>query len=214
VSVRRIGPLLLLVLMVLVAVSGAAMAVGQRQESHPALAAFGAGCEGIEQTCWRGIILGQTTLQATRDLLLEAGYKAGIVNDTLHFQYFYANGITPGCVKVGYFAEAEVLSYLRLYCIEGVSLGDVVASLGKPQSVVYRFTSEGNSQLLSYRQQGGLSGIMLLIGSGWSSLYSPLTSIELFETDAFDRARTRSGLWRGFMPMWRYCRLEPEYPIC
>jgi hypothetical protein len=212
--VRMAWPLLSALIVVLTVISGAAMAVGQGRALHPALLDFRAGCETVEHPCWRGIILGQTTLEATRIQLLEAGYTAGIVNDSLHFQYFYSDGLAPGCVKLGYVKDAQVLSYLRLYCIQNIMLGDVAASLGSPQAVVYRFSTEGNSQLLSYRSQGGLSGIMLLMGSGWSSLYSPLTSIELFEPGVFERAATRSAVWRGFMPLWRYCRLEPDYPIC
>jgi hypothetical protein len=211
---RIVWPLVVVLVVALTAISGVVTAVGQRSAPHPALANFNAGCESVALPCWRGITLGQTTLEATRDLLLQAGYTAGIINDTLYFHYFYSDGLTPGCVKVGYLPETRVLSYLRLYCIEKISFGDATAVLGSPQAVVYRYSPYGNSQLLSYQSAGGLSGVMLLVSSAWSSLYSPLASIELFEPQAFRRARTRSTAWRGFMPLWRYCRLEPDYPVC
>lgn len=211
---RMMWPLVLVLIVTLTIISGVMTAVGGQNSPHPALADFSTGCESVETPCWRGIALGQATLDIARDRLIQSGYKPGIINDTLRFQYFYADGLSPGCVKAGYLPDSQVVSYLRLYCIEDISLGDAAVLLGSPQAVVYRFSPYGNSQLLSYESRGGLSGIMLLVGSGWSSLHSPVSSIELFEPETFRRARTDSAAWRGFVPQWRFCRLEPDYPIC
>jgi hypothetical protein len=210
---RLIFLLALPCLLLLTFVSVGARLLGYQQARHPLIDGFSDNCTD-NNNCWRGITPGITSLDEVRGLLLDAGYKAGIENSSLKFLYFYSDNLKPGCVKVGYSDDSDRLSYLRLYCIEGVSIGDVTSGLGIPKAVSYRFSPYGDSELLSYNGDGQLAGVMVTVGTGWGSLFRPVASIDLFEQERFRRVDVRATAWAGFVPMWRYCQLQVEYPRC
>lgn len=199
---------------VLTVSSFAFRALAYQQALPPFLIGFDVGCQMLDDPCWQGIVPGVTTLEETRQQLEEAGYQAGIENASLRYYYFYSKKLKPGCVKVGYAEGRTVLSYLRLYCMEGVRVGDVSSSLGIPQSVVYRYSIYGDAEFLTYNTSGRLSGLTIVVGAGWASPFNTISSLELFEVDRFDRLVTEASPWMGFLPMWRFCQLRPSYPRC
>ena len=194
--------------------NAAVIVLAQQTPPPPALLDFSSGCTPAVDPCWRGIVVGETTLDSARAQLLQMGYEAGIINDTLHFQYYYSDSLAPGCVKVGYREDASVVSFLRLYCIDNLRIGDVSASLGAVQEVVYRFSPYGDSEFLSFNADSGLAGTLLVVGTGWDSLYRPVSSIDMYAMDPYSRFDTAGGRWRGMTPLWRYCQFVPDYPRC
>jgi hypothetical protein len=154
--------------------------------------------------------------------LLEAGYQQGTVNESLRFVYFYlarnnTNAATqPGCVKVGFSSDGTMSSYLRLYCMDDLRLGMVFALLGLPQGVLYRQSAAvGDTEFLALGDDAQqLSGVLLLIGSGWNALSSPVSSIDLYPLDSHMMTRLPLHPWYGFISTRQYCRLQPYYPRC
>ncbi len=197
----------------LMLVSISLMALAQQQpQHHPAMVGFLGTCDGTP--CWQGVQPGQTTLDEVRTYLLGAGYEAGIINDTQRFHYYYSDHLTPGCVKVGYLPDSTTVSFLRLYCIEHITLGDALSLLGTPQAISYRFSIYGDAEYLIFNRAQRLTGITLMVGSGWDSAYRPIASIDIFDARLYARAHLVFGGWYGFLPGWRYCQLEPAYPRC
>jgi hypothetical protein len=56
--------------------------------------------------------------------------------------------------------------------------------------------------------------MVLLVGSGWSSLQRPVAQITLYDPQVVARASYEISGWHGTIPLWRYCALEPGYPRC
>jgi hypothetical protein len=205
----KYGTTLLLAALV---VNGALLTLASVQPTHPALAHFRDGCIESVNPCWQGIVVGQTPLADVRAQLLGMGYEAGIVSDRFH--YYYSDTLIPGCVRAGYLEGTDYVSYLRLYCIDDLNIGDVAASLGALRAVVYRASPFGDAEFLSFNADNGLAGILLVVGSGWDSFYRPVTSIDMYANEPFRRFNTIHSDWYGLLPLWRYCQLMPTYPRC
>ncbi len=178
------------------------------------LAGFSMNCQSDDNSCWNGIRPGHSTLAEVREHLNELGYTIGSVNTSLRYQYFYSQALMPGCVKVGYSPDEKHVSYLRLYCFRNLSIGHVMSQFGVPRSVAYRFSPFGDAEFLTFDAERNLSGIAINIGLGWQLPNSPVTSIDLFQTDDLDNAEIVTGSWHGFASMRRYCQFEPAYPRC
>lgn len=188
--------------------------VGAREQPPISMEGFADICANKPTPCWNGIVPGFTKVDEATRHLLQMGYEAGIVNDALNYHYFYSERLTPGCVRIRYLEYDTLVSYLQLYCMAGIKLGDVMSVLGAPASIVYHASPFGDSEYLAYDAQRGRSGITIVVGSDWSSLYRPITSIDLFRGEVMGGADTLNLGWHGFTTMWRYCQLEPRYPRC
>ena len=188
--------------------------LGSQLAPHPALVDFAAGCADRDSPCWRGIVVGVTDLSQVSAQLLAMGYTEGTGYNTLPVKYYYSDTGIPGCIKVGYLEDMTTLISLSLYCMENLTVGDAVSMLGDLQTVVYQYSPFGATEFLSFSEKEGLGGILLGIGSGWDSLYRPVTSIDIYPIEPDNRANIVNGPWRGPLPKWRYCQLVPSYPRC
>jgi hypothetical protein len=183
--------------------------------ANPVMQGFIQPCVDEPHPCWNGIVPGVTSVDNARDRLTTLGYQPGSFNDSLRFYYFYSRRLQPGCVKVGYGRDSDIVSYLRLYCMDEMSIGLFASVGGVPQVVTYRrSTTSGDTEYLAYAPDHPLNGVMLVVGLGWRSVNSSIASIDLFAPGIFRQSAATPGNWHGFIPMWRYCRLEPAYPRC
>ena len=181
----------------------------------PITTGFVRSCSEEVRPCWNGIGIGATPMEQASNLLMSLGYQLGSVNDSLRYYYFYSNDLQPGCIKLGYGRDSNVVSYMRLYCMDRMDIGRFASRVGIPQAVLYRgSTTSGDTEYLTYIPNDSLKGILLVVGVGWHSVRSPISSIDLFSQVASIQSSTAYSPWHGFMPMWRYCRLEPTYPRC
>jgi hypothetical protein len=189
---------------------------GQQQGTdHAALAGLGP-CAGQHPAalCWQGILPGTTTLAEARQRVLAAGYQAGIVNTTLHLEYFYADGLNPGCVKIGYRNGGSIATSLRLHCFTALTTGDVLRHLGPPQSVIYQYSTYGDTVYLTFAPDGWLNGLAMVVNTGWESVYSGVFAVDIFDGQQRRSRGTIRAAWQGLVPLWRYCQLQPVFPRC
>jgi hypothetical protein len=177
----------------------AALGYGLAQPAHRALAGFSDQCTAARQPCWHGIIPGLTPIDKATRIVERLGYTVSL-HKTTDFILRYASAEqSPGCVDmyIGY-GIAEVRS-LVLHCLDA-DTGDVLVMLGWPRYIVYNPVHGGSLAYDNLSVQGQ---------SAWYSPHERVVSIYLFQLNVAVHQP-----WRGFMPLWRYCRLEPGYSGC
>jgi hypothetical protein len=210
----RLRRLVLSLIAGFVVINTVVVVLARARPTAPTMQGFAADCAGKPSPCWFGIVPGTTTLAEARQRLQQAGYRAGLINDPLNQQYFYSNELVPGCVRVSFARGSNVLTYLRLYCLKKSSVGEITASLGLPDSIVYSFSLYGDVEYMTYDHAESAGGMTIISGSGWGSLTTPITTIEMFHRSVFSQVSTVVSSWHGFVSMRRYCQFEPNYPRC
>ncbi len=177
------------------------MALGSSQPPHAALAGFSEGCTDKPQPCWYGIVPGVTSENDLLDRMAFAG-KAKYTFDDLassHLIYFTLPDTAPACIFTFRIKQDVVIRADVALCRNStLRLGDIA------------LLSATSSQALSLPPNDVLYDTMSINVDGWPVPDSRVTSINLLpHTD-----RLQQYAWHGFMPLWRYCQLEPEYFDC
>ncbi len=179
-----------------------AVAAGNAQPPSPALNGFHADCDNQPQPCWYGIILSETPIGDARDKVEMMGYFSNNLGLELSDHVFsYRSDTTfPECVDLTYFFLRTDPILLRC---TGLRIGDVVSALGIPQ---YRYSIGGQVE------NWGYDGVMVRLTPGWSiSAFQPIQHIVISKRDTVG---SLIAPWRGLLPHWKYCQLEPDYPGC
>jgi len=168
--------------------------------SHRTQPAAMNGFDDCRLPCWHSITPEQTITETASSLLAESGYELQVNN--VHWRYMvYTPFVTTAC-NVALTYETRVLMTELNECT-GLTLGDVTAILGAPQSVVPSIPydsfgfRDGMIEVVA-RREGCAVGF---------SLYAEVTSIRLRARRTGDMITDTSAYsvpWRGFVLMWRY----------
>jgi hypothetical protein len=211
---HKLRRLVLSLVAAFVVINSVVVVFTRARPTTPAMAGFATGCADNTSPCWFGIVPGMTTFAEARQRLQEAGYMAGLINDPLNQQYFYSTELVPGCVRVSFARASDVVTYLRLYCLKNATVGEITASLGLPDSVVFNFSLYGDVEYLTYDHNKATGGMTIIAGVDWRTLHTPITTIEMFHRSVFSPLSVVTSTWHGFVSMRRFCQLEPDYPRC
>ena len=173
----------------------AARLVGARTYQTPALLA---GIGPCDDPCWNGIVLGQTVMADADKLLNAQGYFGmGAFNGA---DLTYRAG-RRDCWIVVSVSGPRVVG-LRFSRCEPVALGDLMLALGLPDRIAI---SGRVVQTVTWRD-----GRMIAAVIGWPSPRARIAEFSL----SLPSSPPLGTPWHGFMPLWRYCRLERLPSLC
>jgi hypothetical protein len=178
--------------------------LGSQRPPHPALAGFVA-CAGEMRPCWNGIIPGQTTINETRQIMAFAGPGVTLFDDLTesYTLYYILPQPSPLCVAL-FQMDQQVIRRIQLQVCRAadVEVGDLTAILGLPR------------RLVMIPPQNLVYGYIAVNGEGWRSPFQPDSQISFMNVLQPDYILQQLYAWHGFVPLWRYCQLEPGYPLC
>lgn len=185
----------------------AARAIGTLQPPNPALAGFIEGCEGKPQPCWYGIVPGVTTDEDVTRIMLQQGYTE--IDDYGSDVQYESDNSVIWRVFVGYVYTDETYSdrlvgglVLWLDRAE-VEIQEVLVYSSEPEIIV--FSPNDGEMLLNEH-------FSMYVPFGWESPSSRVYSLGV--SDYLPHRPDLFNPWRGFMPFWVYCQLEPDYLAC
>jgi hypothetical protein len=196
---RRVGGLAACLFILSGVLSGSALALGRTRPDNPVLAGFSTGCTADAGLCWNGIVPGVTTPEEAYRLLREVGVRSGLGSLPQRARIFSHYLTSPGlpflCALEIQVRNRIVVAIGLQYCPEvKLKVGEVAAVLGFPDRMFTRPRS------LTY-------GVRAEQHYAWWSVFDPVGSVHL-------AAPSNMRRWRGFVPPWRYCQLEPGFKGC
>lgn len=213
---RRLIKLILTLALILTITNLAARALGSIQPVNPALRGFTEGCEGNLQPCWYGIVPGETRAALALRQIESKAYKFhGIANGNIYFLYQDDSGSTSvNCSNVRLAIDRTNLKISGIYltgCL-GIVLADL-SLIGFPEKISPIGLKVGQyykAEIVEHE----------LVNQSYRRIeWSPLSRIF-----GFDIGSTAFGSyipvdlighnWHGFVALWRYCQLEPDYRDC
>jgi hypothetical protein len=178
--------------------------LGTLQPSHPALDGFVA-CVGEARPCWNGIIPGVTTIGETRQIMAFAGPGVTLFDDLTesYTLYYILPQPSPLCVALFQIDQLVIRRVQLQVCREAdVEVGDLTATMGLPQ------------RLVMIPPQNLVYGYIAINAEGWRTPFQPDSQISFMNVLQPTYISQQLYAWHGFVPLWRYCQLEPEYPLC
>jgi hypothetical protein len=176
-----------------------AKVIGSLQPPNPALRGFFEGCENKRQPCWYGIVPSITTLDEGDFLLKQVGYEH---RDT-YGDYFWYRDDSQGCpVTVIHYNPDQIIYAVTLERCT-LKLGDIAASLGIPDFVGERKREQTEIYVPVYNFQKYYIAYVTDFDA-----HVPVSYVSLRRYPRADTLHT----WHGFVPLWRYCQLEPTLP--
>ncbi|MEO8612114.1 MAG: hypothetical protein ABI690_29725 [Chloroflexota bacterium] len=176
--------------------------LGAQRPPHPALVGF-VPCMGEARPCWNGIIPGVTSINEMHQIMAFAGPGVALFDDLTesYSVYFILPQPSPVCVAMFQF-DQHVVGRIQLQICRtaNVRVGDLTTTFGMPQQLVvippqdlvYNHLAV-NSKALNFQP------------------YSPISFMNVLELTQISQPFYK---WHGFVPLWRYCQLEPNYPLC
>ncbi|MBZ0288455.1 MAG: hypothetical protein K8I30_12635 [Anaerolineae bacterium] len=178
--------------------------LGTLRPPHPALAGFSA-CSDPSLPCWNGIIPGVTTSQETRQIMAFAVPGVSLFDDLTdsYTLYFILPQPSPICVAL-FQMDQQVVGRVQLQvCREtDVQVGDLTGTLGLPE------------RLVMIPPQNLVYGYVAVNAEGWRTPFQPTSQIAFMNVLQPHQIGQSLYGWHGFVPLWRYCQLEPKYPLC
>jgi hypothetical protein len=182
---------------------------GGTQPPHPALRGFVEGCEGVPQPCWYGIVPGETSLRDTINILTGLGHTPSEEVRQFYTYIFFTPTQTPIRLQFGVTCNtldcADVpIDYLQLTGWKGLPIGEVVHSFGPPLQISLDGLTE---PALVYPA----SRLDVTPMQDWSSAFRPVITIYLHRRPI---AQGNGRPWHGFLPLHRYCLIEPALSGC
>ena len=194
------------VLLLLIGISAVTLVLLVRLQPFP-LTDFTADCAGQVGRCWRGITPGQTSVREAENILQANGYSKqmkGVTGVELQDRMlpYRLEGASPACVDVYFGYQIVGVRTVILFCL-GMRVGDVLLALGEPELRV------------SYGMLGEdwlYERLTVRLTESLTDPFAPIDHIRLV-LDRVPYARNGAA-WRGLLPQWKYCQLEPAYPAC
>jgi hypothetical protein len=213
------GGTLVLFLTMLVAV---AMQLGEHLRPLPAVLARLSDCR---PWCWQTIIPGQTSRTQADQVLVSLGYEEQFVQNgqtspSAHFVTY--RSLDDRDCTVTLFYDAGQSGKIRLLGCSNLTLGDVMAALGKPEEILPAMTvlsgnavtvtssSVGMGETLSFSFLGGYVIVFATSSADpdlpWFLPTSRIVSIELDPESVTSRLMPSScrHTWQGFKPRLLY----------
>jgi hypothetical protein len=176
-------------------VNMAAKAIGSSQPPNPALQEFITGCQGRLFPCWNGIVPGVTTVEEAHEILnLEFNTRSkSSPRYTIDFFKSYSPLACPGSMTV----VDNVVNTIDLPICEKVSIqaGELIAVLGMPPTQA--FVNADRPPAFAF-------------GNDREFFYSEFSLDDVVGDISISYVNTRPLKWRGLIPQWRYCQLEPR----
>jgi hypothetical protein len=194
------------VLVTALIVSLSAVTIGlARAQTYPVLDSFTDACVGKPQPCWNGIVPGMTTVDEMRQIMAYAGAGVTLSEELTDSSllYFIPPPPSPICMALFELSETLVERVQLLVCKEAdVKIGDLTGALGLPQ------------HLFVVPPQNLVYGYITVNAEGWRKPVSPTSQVSYINLLQAPHITQRLFAWHGFVPTWRYCQLEPDYPLC
>jgi hypothetical protein len=205
---------------IFLALSLTARAFGESQPAnlHPTLRGFAEGCEGKLQPCWYGIVLGETTVPETSTILNDLGYGVRIPQVGTLTQ---VQGELRADINCKVFSDPydDTVFNLAILNCEPLLLGDLIRAWGMPV-VVY-----GCDSRLIPQPQILFPDVRVRLNH-WP-FGSPGQTVQLSPyyvvrdlamavpvKNEADRITGLASTWHGFIPYWRYERVEQQGLKC
>ena len=186
------------------AISIGAKAVGALQPPNPALRGFVEGCENEPQPCWYGIVPGKPIAEET--LAFVGRYRVEFPSNP-GAPLTFGTSDTDCNVGITLKDDGQQVEY---FFVEGdcnLQLGDVLTALGHPDYLIQADLRFNRAPMLMYRD-----GMQIWPDSCCHlSVYSHVG--QMFLT-SFTVPASPPPKWHGFIPIWRYCQLEPILVTC
>lgn len=186
-----------------------AKAAGGLQAPNTLLDGFSRDCDGEVRSCWQGIVPGVTTVGAARAVVEALGYKPDNTSIELsdHVFVFRSEELNPACIDIYYLPGSGRVESVLLRCLT-LRTGDIMLQAGAPSE---RWGTPGRRE--AFYHPGKLV-VFLQYGQQYLSPHNIVEAVYVRaqENNLFNPA-TAIG-WHGFAPLWRYCQLEVDYPLC
>lgn len=186
-----------------------AMVAGGLQTPNPLLDDFDVDCDGEIRPCWQGIVPGVTTVGAARAVVEALGYKPDNTSIELsdHVFVFRMEQLNPACIDIYYLPGSGQVESVVLRCLT-VNIGDLMVKVGAPGQ---RWGKPGGREAFFYPRR-----LVAFLQYGQQHL-SPHNMVEAVYVRAQENNLFNPVIaigWHGFAPLWRYCQLEVDYPLC
>lgn len=207
--IRIYSRLAIPLLAIFIALSIAARALGSTQPPNPALRGFTEGCEGKPQPCWYGIVEGIATEEAER-ILTHLGYKLdGLGISEGAFHTIIASSELDCSIRLVTSLRTNSVAQMRIHGGDCFTFGDLILAWGNPTGLIARAVKWNEVPSIIYDR-----GYLFSPWPVTSSILSPYTQFQETLPYQSEPIETRIIQWRGFMPNWRYCRIEFPSSAC
>lgn len=181
----------------------AARALGSTQSSSQSLPGFSLGCEEKPQPCWHGIVPGTTSFDTARQLLSRYGYTNERALDQITTVFDAPAG--SNLTSVNLIHQGNQLWMVGLYPRARLSLSTAISVLGSPDGMVANRPHVVTG--LAYGPK-----VRVALYESAPGRISPFAAHIKYVTLTSEPVDVLP--WHGFVPVWRYCQLEPTYPGC
>lgn len=191
-----------------------AKVIGTLQASNPTLSGFIEGCEGKPQPCWFGIVPEAMTVDQAKLKLRQYGLDGDLRTHEEQLTDGSPLGTLSGSVEANncrfvlHYDPTEtdpVIDYVYLTNCTSIDIGQAINTFGAPQGVETTFGRTFFPNRMSFP-------------SARIDFYDSLTPFGRVKRIALaahpDDGTSPYFRWRGFVPAWRYCQLEPILKGC
>jgi hypothetical protein len=210
---RRYLKLVTLITLFQIVLSLTARAFGSTQRPNLTLLGFTESCEDVPQPCWHGIVPGVSEWDVANEMIQRLGYEIAeekfIPGNQSVVIYRSATSLT--CRTVQIFRNRETYNQYRL--IETVELRQCedLYLADFADWFVDRQAIELHDNTTSLTMRSMEDGLTIT----FANALRPFTVVDtLVLNPLMSPQPTLAYKWRGFVPFWRYCQLEPDHSGC
>ncbi len=177
----------------------AVRAWGNEQAPNPELAGFHESCEGQSLPCWRGIVVGKTSVPDAQRILTDFGYRPSHRSSYGIITFEHIPDQIQCDIQISYADSTGPIQQLIFENCDGLQLGDFQNWLGTPESMM----PEQDANNLIY---GGGKTIVLITPS--LSPVSPVLQVRMRpDTNLLYDVRID---WKGYLFQPWYCQNQAK----
>lgn len=154
-----------------------------------------------EVPCWNHITPGITSMEEAHNRLVESGYRVRRSPSFRSGETIFVAAVEPCQIWVS--QRDNIVNDIWLRYCDAIWLGNVMSIFGIPEGLAFR--PWGDTYLL-YRET-----LVTVQVPAWSSAFEPVFSLLLWSRE--DRPPEEVSAWNGFVPLWRYCQLQPAAEV-
>jgi hypothetical protein len=184
----------------------AAKSIGSLQPINPALKGFVEGCEDKPQPCWYGIVPGNTMTKEAEIILTDLEYIADVAETRTI--YVRNEDFTPSLVYIDQSRRypSGIVAGIIIELKERVQFADIMLMFGSPSHLVMGY----GSMAVSFQDELVYAHSLKYPATSRPNPFMTVTSVTLSAFSLTPMLET----WHGFIPLWRYCQIEPSFPSC